>query len=377
MAELAVSDWPRAVEWHRAALGLSVELLDEANRFALLTRPDGSGARLALKAGTPRPGGVILHWQVADLDAELQRLQGLGIGVGEVTASAEGYRRAAVLDPDGYEHGLFAWATNFEGHTMTRCVDVFCACVEAMDRVALLNRTKEDKEFHFQNWFAARLDDRSIAFDRLKRNAYPDFVLASPAEGYEVKGLENPGRGGRDFDCNSQVPKGYFNQRAIFYVFGRYPKWEPGTTAYPVTDLILCHGDFLNADRQPLPKNESIRGFGSYGDLLVRDRKMYVAPTPFALTDGTIGNRTLILPDSIAVDDSRVEAVGRLTRIETARSLAAYTFDFPSDALAGTFVPNPRRGTEHGFVAYRVKGAGGDAVTMRARADPADPGHRR
>jgi|SRR5829696_8936912 len=28
-------------------------------------------------------------------------------------------------------------------------------------------------------------------------------------------------------------------------------------------------------------------GFGSYGDILVRDRKMYVAPTPFALAEGT------------------------------------------------------------------------------------------
>jgi hypothetical protein len=49
---------------------------------------------------------------------------------------------------------------------------------------------------------------------------------------------------------------------------------------YPVLDLMLCHGSFLNADISYEHKNKSFRGFGSYGDILVRDRKMYVAPTP-------------------------------------------------------------------------------------------------
>ena len=39
---------------------------------------------------------------------------------------------------------------------------------------------------------------------------------------------------------------------------------------------------------------------------------MYVAPTPFALTLGTTGARTLILPDDFPPDD-RFEEVGRLS----------------------------------------------------------------
>lgn len=250
----------------------------------------------------------------------------------------------------------------------TRCVDVFCVCVKAMNDVELLQRAKDDKEYHFQKWFAARLDGESIAYDRLKRNSYPDFVLPSPAEGYEVKGVESGGRsnrGSRDFDCNSQVPKGRFNERDIYYVFGRYPTWQQGTSRYPITDLVICHGDFLNADRGPIPSNQSLKVYGSYGDILVRDRKMYVAPTPFALTEGTAGNRTLILPASMKVRDSRIEPVGNLERREAKKVLTAYTFDFSSDTLTGTFVDNPKHGTAHPFVAYRLKGAGGEEVEMR------------
>ena len=46
-------------------------------------------------------------------------------------------------------------------------------------------------------------------------------------------------------------------------------------------DLVVCRGDFLNADHTYVHKNKSVKGFGSYGDIMIRDRKMYVAPTPF------------------------------------------------------------------------------------------------
>jgi len=85
-------------------------------------------------------------------------------------------------------------------------------------------------------------------------------------------------------------------------LFGRYPA-DPADDDYPVIDFVLCHGDFLNADHTYVHKNKSIKGFGTYGDIMIRDRKMYVAPTPFALTTGTTGQQTLILPSSMAVDN--------------------------------------------------------------------------
>jgi len=38
--------------------------------------------------------------------------------------------------------------------------------------------------------------------------------------------------------------------------------------------LVICHGDFLNADHDYVHKNKSVKGFGTYGDILIRDRKM-------------------------------------------------------------------------------------------------------
>jgi catechol 2,3-dioxygenase-like lactoylglutathione lyase family enzyme len=104
MTELAVADLAASVGWYRDRLGLRVLLLDAANGFALL-QGDGGG-RLALKAGTPAPGGVTLHLEVPDLAAELGRL---GLADTPVKDSPEGYREAFVRDPDGYAVGLFEW----------------------------------------------------------------------------------------------------------------------------------------------------------------------------------------------------------------------------------------------------------------------------
>jgi predicted enzyme related to lactoylglutathione lyase len=103
--ELTVADWPAAVAWYRDVLGLTVELRDEAGRFALLR---AGGGRLALKAGTPQPGTVLLAFAVDDLAAELECLAGRGVyPEGPVKASAEGYRRALLRDPDGHRLCLF------------------------------------------------------------------------------------------------------------------------------------------------------------------------------------------------------------------------------------------------------------------------------
>jgi catechol 2,3-dioxygenase-like lactoylglutathione lyase family enzyme len=107
LVELTVADWPAALAWYRDRLCLPVELLDEPNRYALLTA--GSG-RVALKAGTPSPGTVKLAFRVADLDGELRRLAGVGITPqGPLRASIEGYRSARFADPDGHRIELFEW----------------------------------------------------------------------------------------------------------------------------------------------------------------------------------------------------------------------------------------------------------------------------
>ena len=107
MVEPTVSDLPKSIAWYTAVLGLILMLMDDSNGFALL---EGTAGRISLKLGTDRAGGVRLHFEVADLDAELGRLAALGIRpVSELKTSAEGYRRAVLHDPDGHELLLFEW----------------------------------------------------------------------------------------------------------------------------------------------------------------------------------------------------------------------------------------------------------------------------
>jgi hypothetical protein len=131
---------------------------------------------------------------------------------------------------------------------------------------------------------------------------------------------------------------------------------------------VICHGSFLNADNSYVHKNKSFRGFGSYGDILVRDRKMYVSPTPFALAEGTAHRRTLILPISETVG-AGFSAVGTLIRREVDEVVGAYSFNLGTNELGVTFVRNPNAGMQHVFRAYRVPGDPTDPVTLRSKEE--------
>lgn len=246
---------------------------------------------------------------------------------------------------------------------MPRVSAVFKLCVDAIRDGDLIEREgRRDKEFHFQNWFQKRLDRLALNYDSPGRNSYPDFRLVRYTEGYELKALAYPGRE-TDYDCNSQVPRGEHNGRQVYYVFGRYPLGVD-EDRYPVLDLVICHGSFLNADNSYIHKNRSFRGFGTYGDILVRDRRMYVAPTPFALVEGAAHRRTLILPVGHEVDPDLVPC-GTLIRREVARVVASYRFDLRTNAIATRSVPNSSAGRPHIFTAYRAPDDPRHPVTLR------------
>ena len=105
--ELTVADWPAAVAWYSELLALKVELRAERDRFALLR---AGSTCLALKAGQPQPGTVLLAFEVDDLPDAVERLQARGVVVEEtIQTSHEGYRRAVIRDLDGYRICLFDW----------------------------------------------------------------------------------------------------------------------------------------------------------------------------------------------------------------------------------------------------------------------------
>lgn len=248
---------------------------------------------------------------------------------------------------------------------MSTCVlDVFERCSEAVRNGEHIERaSQQDKEFHFQNWFDTRLRATGLQYDSPARNTYPDFRMVKYTEGFEIKGLEFPGRIA-DFDCNSQIPAGFHNGRSIYYVFGRYPKSKE--TKYPVLDLVVCHGDLLNARHDYIHKNKSFRGFGSYGDILVRDRKMYVAPTPFGLLDGLDRQVTMILPAGVPAD-GRFQQVGSFERAETETSVVGYSFDLKTNALTTTQERNPSAAKVHKFSAFRLLADPATEVKMKTR----------
>jgi len=222
-----------------------------------------------------------------------------------------------------------------------------------------------DKEFHFQDWFGTQLTRASILHEVGGRNSYPDFRLVKSAEGFEIKGLAFPGREA-DYDCNSQVPVGRHNGREVYYVFGRYPA-NVAEDEYPVVDLVICHGSLLNADESYVHRNKSIRRFGSYGDILLRDRKMYVAPTPFALLDGTTGQRTVILPESRGEIEG-LKPVGHFERVEVDQRLVGYSFDLMTNDLVPQLGENPSASQRHGFLAHRLPDDLGPEVKLRGAA---------
>ena len=72
-------------------------------------------------------------------------------------------------------------------------ITVFARCVEAIRQGSLIERVSStDKEYHFQNWFKARLEGTGLNFEIGGRNSYPDFRMVATTEGYELKGLGLP-----------------------------------------------------------------------------------------------------------------------------------------------------------------------------------------
>ncbi|MFL6162534.1 MAG: SAM-dependent methyltransferase [Jatrophihabitantaceae bacterium] len=257
---------------------------------------------------------------------------------------------------------------------MTAIERIFLECERARIEGDLIARVSaSDKEFHFQDWVRARLVACGLNHDDPGRNVYPDFRLVDYPEGIEVKGLEYPGREA-DYDSNSQVPTGVHNGRQVYYVFGRYPRGSAGQPEYPVLDLVMCHGSFLNADTDYSHENKSFRGFGSYGDVLVRDRKMYVVPTPFALTEGTTGLGTLIVPAEFQIQSDELVCVGEPVRVEVDEVVVSYEFNLQTNELVTHKAPNPNAGREHHFKAYRSAGpAARKQVRLRTSTSAVEP----
>lgn len=248
----------------------------------------------------------------------------------------------------------------------SRAPELFLRCAEAITAGILITReSARDKEFAAQDWLKARLDDSGFEYEESGRNTYPDFPLVGdPLEGFEVKSLAYPGRDA-SYDANSQPPCGIHHGRTVFYVFIRYP--AGAGSEYPVYDLVICHGDFLNPMRDYDHVNRNVPNFGSYGDIMIRDRKMYVVRTPYHIAAGLSGERTLIVPSAWDLS-SDFDQVGVIERTESDEVAVGYRFDLKKSELDVISEPNPNAGKLHTFAAYRP--AGGSSTPVDAHQRP-------
>jgi len=113
MIELSVRDGQATAAWYGTVAGAVIELADHSRGFLLLTLLNAA-VKMALKQGDVVADGTMLHFRVADLAAELQRLAALGIHpTNALKTSDEGYTRARLTDPDGRTVVLFEWIKNF------------------------------------------------------------------------------------------------------------------------------------------------------------------------------------------------------------------------------------------------------------------------
>lgn len=233
----------------------------------------------------------------------------------------------------------------------SRTPTLFLQCEDAIRKgVAIMRESARDKEFAAQDWMRDRLDDAGLGYEESGRNTYPDFPLTGePSEGFEVKSLAYPGRDA-SYDANSQPPCGVHHGRTVFYVFIRYP--ARAGNALAVHDLVICHGDFLNPMRDYEHRNDNVPNFGAYGDIMIRDRKMYVVRTPYAIADGLAAQRTLLLPSGWDEPDG-FKTVGAVERCEAAEVAVGYEFDLKASHLRVISEANPNAGRPHGFTAYR------------------------
>lgn len=91
---------------------------------------------------------------------------------------------------------------------------------------------------------------------------------------------------------------------------------------------------------------------------MIRDRKMYVVPTPFALVTNVAHHFTLIMPGEAQVP-SHFEFIGDLVRTEADELIVAYGFDLRTNDLVLDKVSNPGAGKQHHFRAWRLAGEPG------------------
>jgi predicted enzyme related to lactoylglutathione lyase len=109
--ELRTSQWERAVQWYREALGLRALVRVVEDGYALFEAGETRLALLARKTPGESSARWSLGFEVENLDVVARRLIDAGSHVTRPKASDEGFQEIITADPDGNTIRLFAWPT--------------------------------------------------------------------------------------------------------------------------------------------------------------------------------------------------------------------------------------------------------------------------
>ena len=117
---LLVEDWPMALEFYRDLIGLPVEQVFEDEQWVTF---ETAGARLAIfggGSGSTRPKGAdrnafVPTLECEDLPGTVAALEARGVPfVAALSETAEGYRTATFVDPEGNRVQLYELAPRAE-----------------------------------------------------------------------------------------------------------------------------------------------------------------------------------------------------------------------------------------------------------------------
>jgi len=213
----------------------------------------------------------------------------------------------------------------------TNAVRIFLEMAEAAERnIPMIPRDADDKVDFPQDWFRDRLESAGLPYKQQGKNTYPDFwvgdalaeitEIAREPESYEVKSLALVrGRACRkDIDFNSTIPSGQKGGSSAFVLFFLYT--GSGADLRFVHTISLAHGDFFNCDQVIAAehRNSSTNNFGSYGDGIIRHRKMYRFPHPIETDPTAFGRVRLTVPTAWGIQDRRLKPIKTIERIVVA-----------------------------------------------------------
>ncbi|MEI4619840.1 hypothetical protein [Bacillus cereus] len=171
--------------------------------------------------------------------------------------------------------------TEREEHALKTAIEVFHRSCIKLQRHRYPNIFMEGNNELLSEWFLDSLSDLEPL--SLGKNDHPDYVIHNV--GFELKSLKTKGQ----IQFNSTIPCGGFKHGDLegecYYVVARYTTER--NYGY-LADYSVVDGDYFNHDRNWAfsHMNSQESGFGTYGDGVVRYRKMYQFPSPHKSIEG-------------------------------------------------------------------------------------------